>query len=315
MRERTEQVLRLACLVLGALLLFQIGRIFIHRNPVAHLQIPALPTLAEAEKADHTNGLPDQTHPAESATHPGGSPAGMATNFGAGALASKGDTNSTTENAPRKADTNAPASKLEAKTQAGQTSASGEGQPRMEVAGGEHVEAVQPTNLAAKVHRPAASETNTIAAHSSSNSTPAVLAKSSTNSLPHSSNGPPPGVLARMPGGPGGPMRPGMPPRLPDLPPEILARVDRVIDSEILGPIMHPLPMALLGIAGNVAFLRAPSGQTGLVKEGDKLGEIKLLKIGINRVLVDEDGQKQELMIFSGLGGDSLLPNEHKTSP
>ena len=66
--------------------------------------------------------------------------------------------------------------------------------------------------------------------------------------------------------------------------------------------------MALLGIAGEFAFLRSASGQTGLVKEGDSLGDLKLLRIGINRVLVEQNGQKQELMIFSGYGGESLLP-------
>ena len=78
---------------------------------------------------------------------------------------------------------------------------------------------------------------------------------------------------------------------------------------------MRPLPMALLGIAGNVAFLRAANGQTGLVKEGEDLGGLKLLRIGINRVLVEQEGQKKELMIFSGLGGESLLPNESKAPP
>lgn len=98
------------------------------------------------------------------------------------------------------------------------------------------------------------------------------------------------------------------------LPPEIQARVDRVTDSEILGPVMHPMPMALLGIAGNVAFLRSPSGQTGLVKEGEDLGEIKLLRIGTNRVLIEENGEKKELMIFTGYGGDSLLPKPTESS-
>jgi hypothetical protein len=98
------------------------------------------------------------------------------------------------------------------------------------------------------------------------------------------------------------------------LAPEIQARVDRVTDSEILAPVVHPMPMALLGIAGNVAFLRSPSGQTGLVKEGDDLGEIKLLHIGTNRVLIEQDGQKKELMIFSGFGGESLLSKPTDTS-
>jgi len=94
-----------------------------------------------------------------------------------------------------------------------------------------------------------------------------------------------------------------------DLPPGVQARINRITDSEILGPVTHPLPMALMGIAGEFAFLRSASGQTGLVKEGDSLGDMKLLRIGINRVLIELDGQKKELTIFDGYGGSSLLPN------
>ncbi len=90
--------------------------------------------------------------------------------------------------------------------------------------------------------------------------------------------------------------------------------MDKIVDSEIFAPVMHPLPMGLLGIAGDTAFLRTASGQTGLVKEGDSLGEIKLLRIGINRVLMEQDGQKKELTIFDGYGGDSLLPKPNETS-
>jgi hypothetical protein len=95
-----------------------------------------------------------------------------------------------------------------------------------------------------------------------------------------------------------------------DLPPTVQARVDRVVESEILGPFIRPMPMALLGIAGDDAFLRAPDGQTGMVKEGDALGAIKLLRIGINRVLVEENGEKKELTLFAGMGGETLLPPE-----
>ena len=63
-----------------------------------------------------------------------------------------------------------------------------------------------------------------------------------------------------------------------------------------------------VGIAGNVAFLRSPTGQTGLVKEGDELGGLKLIRIGINRVLVEQEGQKKELTLFNGFGSESLLP-------
>ncbi|MGH7953265.1 MAG: hypothetical protein ACREFE_15295 [Limisphaerales bacterium] len=104
----------------------------------------------------------------------------------------------------------------------------------------------------------------------------------------------------------GFPMMPGMS-SAPKLPPEIQARVDKIVNSGIFGPVIHPLPMGLLGIAGDTAFLRTASGQTGMVKVGDSLGDLKLLQIGINRVLVEQDGEKKELTIFDGYGGESLL--------
>jgi hypothetical protein len=95
-----------------------------------------------------------------------------------------------------------------------------------------------------------------------------------------------------------------------DLPPEVQTRVQHIVESEILGPFIRPMPMALFGIAGENAFLRAPDGQTGMVKEGVELGAIKLLRIGTNRVLVEENGEKKELTLFAGMGGESLLPPE-----
>jgi len=94
----------------------------------------------------------------------------------------------------------------------------------------------------------------------------------------------------------------------PDLSPEVQARVDRITQSEIFGAIIRPLPMALLGIAGKDAFLRAPNGQTGLLREGESLGGVKLLQIGTNRVLVEHEQQKKELTVFSGFGSETLLP-------
>ena len=93
-----------------------------------------------------------------------------------------------------------------------------------------------------------------------------------------------------------------------NLPPAISARIDRITQSEILGSIIRPLPMALLGIAGQDAFLRAPNGQTGLLKEGEELGGVKLLRIGTNRVLIEHEAQQKELSVFSGFGSESLLP-------
>ena len=61
--------------------------------------------------------------------------------------------------------------------------------------------------------------------------------------------------------------------------------------------------------AGKFRFtLRAPNGQTGLLKEGDELGGVKLLRVGTNRVMIEHEGQQKELTVFSGLGGATLLP-------
>jgi hypothetical protein len=100
----------------------------------------------------------------------------------------------------------------------------------------------------------------------------------------------------------------------PDLPSAIKERVDRVTDSEILGPVVRPLPMALLGIAGADVFFRAPNGQTGLLREGEELGGIKLLRVGTNRILIEQDGKKKELMIFSGFGSETLISKEKETT-
>lgn len=106
----------------------------------------------------------------------------------------------------------------------------------------------------------------------------------------------------------GGPVPGGPGQAMPALPQAIQMRVDKITQSEILGPVIRPQPMALLGIAGRDAFLRTPVGQTGLLREGEELGGVKLLSIGTNRVLIEHEGQKKELMIFSGFGSETLLP-------
>ncbi len=97
-----------------------------------------------------------------------------------------------------------------------------------------------------------------------------------------------------------------------DIPSAVQSRVDRIVQSEIFGALPRPMPMALLGIAGRDVFLRAPNGQTGLIREGEELGGVKLLRIGTNRVLVEQDGQEKELTLFSGFGSESLLPKGDK---
>jgi hypothetical protein len=100
-----------------------------------------------------------------------------------------------------------------------------------------------------------------------------------------------------------------------DVPPAVQARVDRITQSEILGPVIRPLPMALLGIAGKDALLRTPNGQTGLLREGEELGGVKLLRIGTNRVLIEHEEQQKELSVFSGFGSETLLPKGEKNPP
>jgi hypothetical protein len=159
------------------------------------------------------------------------------------------------------------------------------------------------TNTIGKTTNSVAQATNSISR--STNSPAAVAGAGATPVPPHA-------VLAPS-GMPGGPM-PSMAKPGPELPPQLQARLDRVIESEILAPVMRPLPMALLGIAGESVFLRASNGQTGLIKEGEELGGVKLLRIGVNRVLVEEQGDQKELTIFAGLGGESLLTTQ-KSSP
>ena len=138
-------------------------------------------------------------------------------------------------------------------------------------------------------------------------------ASAAKTNLASATPGAPPGMPPGMfPGMPPGMMMPGMGRGGPGKPPAPLsalaqARLDRVIQSEILGPVPRPLPMALLGIAGTNAFLRSANGQSGMVGEGGDVGGLKLLRIGINRVLVEEAGTKRELTIFNGEGGTSLL--------
>jgi hypothetical protein len=117
-----------------------------------------------------------------------------------------------------------------------------------------------------------------------------------------------PDMMAQMMGGgmPGGPMGRGM--KKIELPQEVQARIDKIVDSEMLGPIFHPMPMALIGIADQLAYIRSTTGQTGPVKIGGEMGGIKLLRIGVNRVLVEHDGETNELTLFDGIGGVSLMP-------
>jgi hypothetical protein len=288
MRERAEPILKIACLILAAFVLYQVTGIFLRINPLHGVVVPALPVLAAS--TNNPTGVRG-TNPAVSM-----SAIVKGTNIQNSAgtnivvSAKIADTNLISPPVPVAAGTNpvveAPLAKMETNVA-----------PHPQIKIGE-------TNFASATTN-AQNGTNILVAAMAAGtniSRPPRPAMSAANlSLP-------PGMAVMG-------LNPFAPPgrRVDDLPPAIQARISRIVDSEILGPVMHPLPMALLGIAGDVAFLRTDSGQSGLVKEGDSLGELKLVKIGINRVLIEQDGQKKELTIFSGYGGESLLPKQTGT--
>lgn len=244
MRERPEQILKFVCIGLGALLFIQFVRVIWTANPLAHVVVPDLPTLADASPAaSETNAASSMNPKAQSGTNQ-----------------AVVKTNSVT------------ATNLQARPSSGsKTPDSGTNASAIQVGIGTNVPVNSPNAKTSKHKR-------------------------------HGQFG---GAMAV------GSM-PGM--KKTTVTPAIQASIDRITDSEILGPVIRPLPMALLGIAGNVAFLRSPDGQTGLVKEGDELGSIKLIKIGTNRVLIEDDGQKKELTIFDGVGGETLLDKSLQSS-
>ena len=283
MLERSLPVLRVICVALAALLLFQVGRLVVGRNPLEHLNIPAVPTLPPDTNAPAggtgTNSLAalGSGKTATNTAQPGVQIAGVATNAPSGRDSGKTGSNAPPSLSVHKG-TNPPSPIAVTKSSTNFT------EPR------------SGTNETKSVARPDSARTNL------------PTTQHAPRTTQHSGLPPEMAVMGMGPSG-----RPGAT-TAPELALPIRARAYGITDSEILGPIMRPMPMALLGIAGNVAFLRAANGQTGLVKEGDSLGGLKLIRIGTNRVLVEDDGQKKELTIFSGYGGESLLPKQMENS-
>jgi hypothetical protein len=340
MREQLARILKIVCIGLAVLLLVQLVKAGFRANPLVGVTLPDVPSLpadtnAPAATANKGPNKPGTNAPnlAISSNRPGTVVVGTnvastnitGTNIVAHhktkptdsnaapitvAVAKSGETN--VNNLPTNAvvaTTSETNTALPPKTKHKETNAL----PVTLVAESPGTNQL-PTNVSATVSADTnvpmtkvASATNAEGKDiNKTNSTNSAIAKASGAKRPP--GGPSPQMMAgMMMGGPGGA-------KAAKLPPEIQARVDRVTESEILAPVNHPMPMALLGIAGKIAFLRSPSGQTGMVKEGEDLGEIKLLRIGINRVLVEQDGQPKELVIFAGLGGESLLPKPTVTS-
>jgi hypothetical protein len=311
MRERSDMILKIACLALAALLLYQVAHVLFVGNPLARVTMPVLPSLPAEAGIDSTVGKGTNSAPviASAATgtnNPSGKSGATSTNPPSAAVAAETNKSANLPEAAGTTNTNAVVHAAIADTNKGAASPPHEAgsinlTPPMRVAVGSTNTTSPKASLdkatnAALPEEAAKEGTNSKSspktAKKDTNAAPArATATAGSDGLPHS-----------MPGK-----------KAADLPPAIQARVERISDSEILGPVIRPLPMGLLGIAGNVAFLRAPSGQTGLVKEGDELGGLKLLRIGINRVLIEQEGQKKELMLFSGYGGPSLLSKPQDT--
>jgi hypothetical protein len=337
MLERSETLFKLLCAGLAALLIYQVARALHRSNPLGNTNIPALPSLpggadikAEAKTAKGTN--------ASAATRgTNTTAAAKGTNAASARPASVGGTNAAAAtNAPKI--TNTPLLAEAPVSEPGRSKATNSASVGAGASGSaNHSEspasaATNPLAARATASGPAAPSTgsNQVASAKNTNTAPSRAGASAStpprgaNQVASATNPPapppaagpdagpgvPPAVLnaAMMDGMRGGPFGPGG--RPPELPPEVQARVDRIIQSEVLGPLPHPQPVVLLGIAGSDAFLQGPDGQTGLVKEGDELGGVKLLKIAINRVLIEQDGEKKELTLFSGLGSESLLSNQ-----
>ncbi|MGN6554243.1 MAG: hypothetical protein ACTHLW_11040 [Verrucomicrobiota bacterium] len=312
MRNRAEPILKIICLALAALLLTQTVRAILRSNPLAKATIPAVPSLStnntpsEAKESSRGTNSPLKGH--TQLPHRANTDSRTNTDS-AGALKNE-NTNAVANTAAATNPVVSPALKTNSATIPSPTAAT-DVVPSLTLA------MLATNNAVATTNAPG---TNSVGSNSmalqtvGTNSTALLPSKNAmTNTAVVSSSLKQPASSSRsmfaMMGMPG--MGGGKP--LPELPIATKARIDRISESELLGPVMRPMPLALLGIAGNSAFLRSATGQSGLVKEGDSLGELKLIRIGINRVLVDENGQKKELLIFNGYGSESLMPKQKET--
>ena len=342
MRDRFEKVLRIVCLVLVALALVQLVRAGFRAGQLAGVKIPAVPTLetnavtaagpasvpkmpaANSPAAARTNvSLSTNSAPAPAmlATNPAATaasspvlthaPAREPTNILAVSVATN-DPVALTNTDPPVATNNPDAGTSNAPVAATHTALPAATNTNQAAATNTNP-AVATNNLVAGTSNapvaathtalPAATNTNQVAATTNrpaaaTNNNPVAQSNPAASPGPNKHRLPAAGRMAGMPGA------------APELPAETQAQVDQIVSSEIFAPVNHPLPMGLLGIAGDTAFLRTAAGETGLVKVGDSLGDLKLLQIGINRVLVEQGGDKKELTIFDGYGGDSLLTNQ-----
>lgn len=88
---------------------------------------------------------------------------------------------------------------------------------------------------------------------------------------------------------------------------QVKASIAILNKSGLFGSPPKPKPAMLIGIAGDLAFIQTGSGGMQGITVGETFQNIKLLEIDTNRVLIEEDGTKKELVIHSGMGSDSLM--------
>jgi hypothetical protein len=306
MRERLGLIVKLACYGLVALLVFNLSGVVL-RLTRASVTIPALPALSDDSSAKGTNAAPaagtnlaaanaaatrgTNKSPVASSTNLVSSTNVVGTNVSLANVSIRSETKSTATNlakADTKAEVHLP-TRPRAELEQGTVTMS---VPSMTEKGSNAVRVLTGTNEQS------------------------IVAIAGTNAGPRrpgtekGTNAPSARDLAMAKAS----SRSSASAKAPDLAPPIKARINRIVESEILGPVVRPMPMALIGIAGSSAIIRSPSGQTSWVKEGDEVGGVKLLQIGINRVIVEEQGQKKELTIFSGFGSESLLAKPKETS-
>ncbi|HEY4414295.1 MAG TPA: hypothetical protein VGO57_01275 [Verrucomicrobiae bacterium] len=287
MRKHVQSILKLVCLILAVLVLWQLIAITRRVNPLHNITVPQLPTLtAKTNSTSNTHntalnqpvtGSPTLGNLNRTNTQP--SPATTTNSAGTNLVVSVPNTNGVTTN-------------IVAKT----TLLAVEKIKKIET----NAIIIWQTNSIDVDSMKTVAATGTNAVSPSNATAHAIELVSASGHMPPMNRG---GMMGFNPGG-----------QHANLPPAIQAQIDKIFNSEIFGSVPHPMPMALIGIAGDVAFLRAPDGQSGMVKLGDSLGEIKLVRIGINRVLVEQDGQQKELTIFDGYGGESLLDKQGGTN-
>jgi hypothetical protein len=318
LRERAEPALRILCLVLAAVVVYELAGMIARWNPFRGVKVPDLPALSSATNAPAGGGKGTNALAVAKGAGTNGAPHSAATN--AASSVAKEATNApaaggivSVTNAVALSSTNAATNAITASMTNPATNLVLQSAATNPVAIGATATNLMATNATAQVALSTNGATNlalSATGVATNHATNLAMAAASSGTNPAAGSKP---KRKKSGGGPmpemgAGPGQAG--PGVVELLAIVKTRISRVTDSEILGPVIRPQPMALLGIAGTVAFLRSDSGQTGLVKPGDSLDDLKLLQIGINRVLIEQNGQKKELTIFSGYGGESLLQTD-----